>query len=169
VNEQITAPQVRLIDENGEQQGIKPMREALSMARAVSLDLVEVSPTAQPPVCKILDFDKFRYDQRKREAVAKKKQKQSQVKELKYSVRIEEADYQVRLRNLIRFLESGDKVKVTLRFRGREMVHQELGVELLERLQTDVELYGEVESKPKLEGRQFVMLIGPKKTSAATR
>ncbi len=133
------------------------------MASAASLDLVEVSPTAQPPVCKILDFDKYRYDQRKREAVAKKKQKQIQIKELKYSVRIEEADYQVRLRNLLRFLESGDKVKVTLRFRGREMMHQDLGIELLDRLQKDVELYGEVESKPKLEGRQIVMLIGPKK------
>lgn len=134
------------------------------MAQLAGLDLVEVSPTAEPPVCKILDFDKYRYDQRKKTAVSKKKQKQSQIKELKYSVRIEEADYQVRLRNLIRFLESGDKVKVTLRFRGREMVHQELGIQLLERLQADAEPYGEVESKPKLEGRQFVMLIGPKKS-----
>ena len=164
MNGQITAPQVRLIDEHGEQHGVKSVREAMAMAQLAGLDLVEVSPTADPPVCKILDFDKYRYDQRKKTAVAKKKQKQSQIKELKYSVRIEEADYQVRLRNLLRFLESGDKVKVTLRFRGREMVHQELGIQLLERLQTDVEPFGEVESKPKLEGRQFVMLIGPKKS-----
>ena len=163
MNGQITAPQVRLVDENGEQQGVKSIREALAMASAASLDLVEVSPTAEPPVCKILDFDKYRYDQRKKNAVAKKKQKQVQIKELKYSVRIEEADYQVRLRNLLRFLESGDKVKVTLRFRGREMMHQDLGIELLDRLQKDVEAQGEVESKPKLEGRQIVMLIGPKK------
>lgn len=143
--------------------GIKPLKEALAMAEAARMDLAEISPNAKPPVCKILNFDKYRYEQRKRTMAAKKNQKQSQLKELKYSVRIEEGDYQVRLRNLIRFLGNGDKVKISLRFRGREMAHQQLGVQLLERIQLDVAPYGDVENRPKLEGRQMIMLVSPKK------
>ena len=133
------------------------------MAEEAGLDLVEISPNAKPPVCKILNYDKYRYEQRKRTMAGRKNQKKTQIKELKYSVRIEEGDYQVRLRNLIRFLGHGDKVKISLRFRGREMAHQQLGVQLLERIQLDVEPYADVESKPKLEGRQMIMLVSPKK------
>lgn len=158
-------PEVRLIDDKGEQVGITPIKEALAKAENVGLDLIEISPNAKPPVCKILDYDKYRYAEHKRQAEALKKQRKNKtsLKELKYSVRIEEADYQVRLRNLIRFLEHGDKVKVSLRFRGREMAHQELGAQILERIITDAEPYGDVDSKPKLEGRQMVMIISPTK------
>ena len=135
------------------------------MAEDAGLDLVEISPNAKPPVCKILDFDKYRYEEHKRKAEALKKQRKNKtsLKELKYSVRIEEADYQVRLRNLIRFLESGDKVKVSLRFRGREMAHQQLGSQMMDRIIADAEPYGDVDSRPKLEGRQMVMIISPTK------
>ena len=137
--------------------------DALQMAYASELDLVEVSPTAEPPVVRIMDYGKFVFEQNKKAQSARRKQKQIQVKEVKFRPGTEEGDYQVKLRNLIKFLTHGDKAKVTLRFRGREMVHQELGVELLKRVQTDLEEYGSVEQQPLMEGRQMVMVIGPRK------
>ena len=157
-------PEIRLIGEEGEQLGVLSARDALAQAKEAGLDLVEVSPNVKPPVCRIMDYGKFVYEQKKKKNSAKKKQVQVQTKELKFSVRIEEADYQVKLRNLTRFLEEGDKVKITLRFRGREMTHQELGLELMLRVKTDIESIGQVEQEPKLEGRQIVMMIGPRKT-----
>jgi translation initiation factor IF-3 len=137
--------------------------EALEMAQSAGLDLVEVSPMADPPVCRIMDFGKFLFEQNKKAHAAKRKQKQIQIKEVKFRPGTEEGDYQVKLRNLIRFLQEGDKAKITLRFRGREMAHQEIGRELLSRVQQDLAPYGQVESNPMMEGRQMVMLIGPKK------
>lgn len=133
------------------------------MAQAAELDLVEVSPTADPPVCRIMDFGKFLFEQNKKAHIAKRKQKQIQIKEVKFRPGTEEGDYQVKLRNLIRFLEEGDKAKVTLRFRGREMAHQEVGRELLSRVQKDLGPYSQVEQNPMMEGRQMVMMFGPKK------
>lgn len=133
------------------------------MAEEAELDLVEISPTAQPPVCRIMDYGKFLFEESKKKAAAKKKQKQIQIKEIKFRPGTEDADYQVKLRSLIRFLEEGDKAKITLRFRGREMVHQELGMDLLNRVQKDLDVYGTVEAMPKLEGRQMVMVVAPKK------
>lgn len=145
--------------------GILSVAEALAKAQEASLDLVEVSPNAKPPVCKIMDFGKRRFETSKQRAAQRKKQRQKkvQLKELKFGVRIEEADYQVKLRNLIRFVEDGNKVKVVLRFRGREMAHQELGVQLMERIKASSEPYAVVEFEPKLEGRQMTMVLGPKK------
>jgi translation initiation factor IF-3 len=137
--------------------------EALAMAQAAELDLVEVSPTADPPVCRIMDFGKFLFEQNKKAHAAKRKQKQIQIKEVKFRPGTEEGDYQVKLRNLIRFLEEGDKAKVTLRFRGREMAHQEVGRALLSRVQNDLAPYAQVEQNPMMEGRQMVMMFGPKK------
>jgi translation initiation factor IF-3 len=154
---------VRLIDANEEQAGIVPFFEALKMAEDLQLDLVEISPNATPPVCRIMDFGKFQFQQGKKLAEAKKKQKQVQVKEIKFRPGIEEGDYQVKLRNLIRFLSDGDKVKVTLRYRGREMTHQEIGRALLDRVKNDSAEHTTVEQFPKMEGRQMVMLLGPKK------
>ncbi|GMW05782.1 MAG: hypothetical protein AMXMBFR8_05790 [Nevskiales bacterium] len=133
------------------------------MASSQALDLVEVSPNAEPPVCRILDFGKFLFEQNKKAHAAKRKQKQIQVKEVKFRPGTEEGDYQVKLRNLIRFLTEGDKAKVTLRYRGREMAHQELGFRLLQRVQQDLQDFGAVEQMPKLEGRQLVMVISPKR------
>ncbi len=133
------------------------------MATQAGLDLVEVSPMAEPPVCRIMDFGKFLFEQNKKAHAAKRKQKQIQIKEVKFRPGTEEGDYQVKLRNLIRFLQEGDKAKITLRFRGREMAHQEIGRELLSRVQNDLSAYGQIESNPMMEGRQMVMLIGPKK------
>ncbi len=137
--------------------------DALQMALAAELDLVEVSPTAEPPVCRIMDFGKFLFEQNKKAHAAKRKQKQIQLKEVKFRPGTEEGDYQVKLRNLTRFLTEGDKAKITLRFRGREMAHQEIGRQLLERVQQDLAPVGQVEQFPMMEGRQMVMLIGPKK------
>jgi translation initiation factor IF-3 len=137
--------------------------EALQLAEQAGLDLVEVSPMADPPVCRIMDFGKFLFEQNKKAHAAKRKQKQIQIKEVKFRPGTEEGDYQVKLRNLIRFLSEGDKAKITLRFRGRELVHQEIGRELLTRVQNDLAPYGQVESSPVMEGRQMVMLIAPKK------
>ena len=139
------------------------MRDAIRVAREKGLDLVEVAPTADPPVCRIIDFGKYQYEAKKKANEAKKKQVTIVVKEVKFRPGTEEGDYQVKLRNLIKFLTHGDKAKVTLRFRGREMVHQELGAELLKRVQTDLEEYGSVEQQPLMEGRQMVMVIGPRK------
>jgi translation initiation factor IF-3 len=133
------------------------------MAQNADLDLVEVSPTADPPVCRIMDFGKFLFEQNKKAHAAKRKQKQIQIKEVKFRPGTEDGDYQVKLRNLIRFLQEGDKAKVTMRFRGREMAHQEVGRELLARVQADLAPYGQVEQTPQLEGRQMVMMFGPKK------
>ena len=141
---------------------VTPFR-AMELAEQAGLDLVEISPTAEPPVCKIMDFGKFKYETQKREAEARKKQKIIEIKEVKFRPNTDTHDYEVKMRSVTKFLENGDKVKVTLRFRGREMAHQNLGRELLERVATDVDGVGKVESIPKLEGRQMVMMIGPSK------
>lgn len=139
------------------------MAEAKQMAEVAALDLVEISPAVSPPVCRIMNFGKFQYEESKRKHAARRKQKQIQVKEVKFRPGTDIGDYQVKLRNLIRFLESGDKAKITLRFRGREMAHQELGMQLLKRIEQDLVEYGAVEQFPRLEGRQMVMILGPKK------
>lgn len=147
----------------GEQLGIVGLREAMALAEENDVDLVEISPTAQPPVCKLMDYGKFKYEQAKKRHEAKQKQKQIQVKEIKFRPGTDEGDYQVKLRNLIRFLSDGDKAKITLRFRGREMAHQEIGLTLLKRVEADLVEVGVVEQFPRLEGRQMVMMISPKK------
>jgi len=162
VNTQITVPIVRMIDENGEMVGILPIREALSRAQEAGLDLVEISPNADPPVCKILDFGKYKYEIQKKKSEARKKQKVIEVKEIKLRPNIDEHDYEVKMRSVHRFLEEGDKVKVTMRFRGREMVHQELGLKVLERVRNELEDKAKVEQMPKLEGRQMIMVLAPK-------
>lgn len=154
---------VRVIGANGEQVGILPIDEALASARDLGLDLVEVAPNSDPPVCRVMDYGKFVFEQNKKAQSARRKQKQIQVKEVKFRPGTEEGDYQVKLRNLVKFLSQGDKTKVTLRFRGREMAHQELGAELLQRVQKDLEEYGTVEQFPLMEGRQMVMVIAPRK------
>lgn len=163
MNDEITAREVRLIDQNGEQAGVMPLFQAKRIAEDAELDLVEISPTAKPPVCRIMDYGKFRFEQQKKAAEARKKQKQIQVKEVKFRPGTDEGDYQVKLRNLVRFLTDGDKAKISLRFRGREMAHQELGMELLKRVEADLAEYGSVEQHPKMEGRQLMMVIAPKK------
>ena len=155
---------MRLIDVEGEQIGIVSSREALEKAQEVELDLVEIVPHATPPVCRIMDYGKFLFEQNKKRGQAKKKQKQVQLKEMKFRPSTEEGDYQVKLRNLIRFLEDGDKAKITLRFRGREMAHQDIGRNLLKRIETDLGEYGIVEQYPKMEGRQLTMVFGSKAT-----
>lgn len=155
--------EVRLIDQNGEQVGIVPLAQAKKIAEEAELDLVEVSPNAAPPVCRIMDYGKYRFEQNKKQHEAKKKQKQIQVKEVKFRPGTDEGDYQVKLRNLVRFLSDGDKAKVTLRFRGREMAHQDIGLKLLERVEKDLEEHGTVEQYPRLEGRQMVMVVAPQK------
>ncbi len=147
----------------GEQIGVVPIEEARSAAEAASLDLVEISPQAEPPVCKIMDYGKFKFEEQKKRQAQRKKQKQIQVKEIKFRPGTDIGDYNVKLRNLTRFLNEGDKVKVTLRFRGREMAHQELGRDLLNRVEADLEELGSVEQFPKMEGRQMVMVLAPKK------
>ena len=155
---------MRLVGAEGEQLGIVPIAEAMAKAEAAELDLVEIAPMAKPPVCRIMDFGKFKYREAKKQHEAKLKLKQIQVKEVKFRPGTDEFDYQIKLRNLIRFLNEGDKAKITLRFRGREMAHQEFGVRLLERIRADLEPHAIVESFPRLEGRQMVMLLAPKKT-----
>jgi translation initiation factor IF-3 len=164
VNEEIDAPQVRLIGEDGEQLGIVPLAKAQEVAEEAGLDLVEIAPMANPPVCKVMDYGKYRYQEQKKAHEARLKQKQIQVKEIKLRPRTDENDYQIKLRNLRRFLEEGDKAKVTLRFRGRELSHQELGMRQLERIREDLADIGVVEQMPRLEGRQMVMVIAPKKS-----
>jgi len=154
---------VRVIGAEGEQIGILSITQALESATEKGLDLVEVAPNSDPPVCRIMDYGKFVFELNKKAQSAKRKQKQIHVKEVKFRPGTEEGDYQVKLRNLIRFLTSGDKTKVTLRFRGREMAHKELGAELLQRVQSDLDEYGTVEQTPQLEGRQMVMIIAPRK------
>ncbi|HRP22646.1 MAG TPA: translation initiation factor IF-3 [Thauera sp.] len=163
VNREINAPEVRLVGEEGEQLGIVSLNTALNMAEEAGLDLVEIAPMAAPPVCKLMDFGKFKYQEQKKAHEARLKQKQVQVKEVKLRPGTDENDYQIKLRNLKRFLEEGDKCKVTLRFRGREMAHQEFGLRQLERVKADLEELGQVEQMPKMEGRQMIMVIAPKK------
>lgn len=152
-----------MIDQNGEQAGILGLREALIKAEEAALDLVEVSPNAEPPVCRIMDFGKYLFELKKKSQNAKGKQKQVQVKEIKFRPGTEEGDYKVKLRKLTEFLTEGDRTKITLRYRGREMAHQELGVKLLKRVEKDLEEFGTVEQFPKMEGRQLVMVMAPKK------
>jgi translation initiation factor IF-3 len=157
------------VAEDGEQLGIVPIRDALRMAEEREVDLVEIAPLAKPPVCKLMDYGKFKYREAKKAHEAKLKQKQIQVKEVKFRPGTDEGDYKIKLRNLIRFLEEGDKTKVTLRFRGREMAHQEFGVRLLERVKADLEPYGIVEQFPKMEGRQLIMVLAPRKVGGAPK
>lgn len=156
-------PEVRLIGVNGEQVGIVALADANALADEAGVDLVEIAPTAQPPVCRLMDYGKFRYQESKKKHDAKLKQKQVQIKEIKFRPNTDEGDYNIKLRNLTNFLNEGDKVKVTLRFRGREMAHQEFGMRLLERVKDDLESFAIVEQFPKMEGRQMVMVLSPKK------
>lgn len=154
---------MRLIDQDGEQAGVVSLSQARRLAEEAELDLVEISPNAKPPVCRIMDYGKYRFEIAKKQQEAKKKQKQVQIKEIKFRPSTDESDYQVKLRSLIRFLSDGDKAKVTLRFRGREMVHQDLGTQLLKRVEDDLLHYGFVEQRPRIEGRQIVMTLAPVK------
>ena len=163
INEAVEALEVRLIGADGQQVGVVKTTEALAMAQEESLDLVQIAGDSNPVVCKIMDYGKHLFDIKKKRAASRKKQKQTQVKEMKFRPGTEAGDYQVKLRTLTRFLEAGDKAKVTLRFRGREMAHQELGMELLKRVEADLAELGAVEQFPKMEGRQLTMVISPKK------
>jgi len=162
VNEEISVMRVRLVDEHGEMVGIVPRNEALVMAGDAGLDLVEIAPNADPPVCKILDFGKYKYQAQKKAAEARKKQKVVEVKEIKLRPMIDDHDYDVKMRSMRRFFEEGDKVKITLRFRGRELAHQELGYKLLNRVRDDVIKMAKVEQEPRFEGRQVVMVLAPR-------
>lgn len=162
VNDEIRVPQVRLIDDEGEMQGVMTVREAMNRAFAVGLDLVEISPNADPPVCKILDYGKFKYEAQKKKNEARKRQKVIEIKEIKVRPNIDENDYQVKMRAMKSFIEEGDKVKVTLRFRGREMAHQDIGVRVLERIRNEMESTTKVEQMPRMENRQMVMVLSPR-------
>ena len=162
LNEDIEASIVRLVDYDGAQIGIVDLQQALDSAREKTMDLVEISPDAEPPVCKIMDYGKHVFDLKKKTALQRKKQKQTQVKEMKFRPGTDEGDYQIKLRNVIRFLENGDKAKVTLRFRGREMAHQDLGIAMVKRIEDDLQEMAQVEQYPKLEGRQMTMVFAPK-------
>lgn len=159
---------MRLIGVNGEQVGVVRLADANAMAEEAGVDLVEIAPTAQPPVCRLMDYGKFRYQESKKKHDAKLKQKQVQIKEIKFRPNTDEGDYNIKLRNLINFLNEGDKVKVTLRFRGREMAHQEFGMRLLERVKQDLDSHAIVEQFPKMEGRQMVMVLSPKRKDTRT-
>ena len=163
INEFIEADEVRLVGETGEQLGIKSLEEARAVAAEAKLDLVLIAPDAEPQVCKVMDYGKHIFDIKKEKAANKKKQRRTQVKEIKFRPGTEIGDYQVKLRNLIRFLEDGDKAKVSLRFRGREMAHQHLGMELVTKIREDLAEYGTVEQEPKMEGRQIIMVLAPVK------
>ncbi|MEJ6564793.1 MAG: translation initiation factor IF-3 [Burkholderiales bacterium] len=163
INEEITAPQIRLVGIEGEPIGVMEISQALAKAEEAEIDLVEIAPTAMPPVCRLMDYGKFKYNEQKKKQDAKAKQKQIQVKEIKFRPGTDDGDYQIKLRNLIRFLTEGDKTKVTLRFRGREMAHQNLGAKLLQRVRDDLADHGQVEQFPKMEGRQMVMVVAPLK------
>ena len=162
-NHEIRVPRVRVIGADGEQVGILERDEALAMAEDAGLDLVEIQPTAEPPVCRIMDFGKFKFEQQKKAAAQRKKSKQIEIKELKFRPTTDIGDYNIKLRNLQRFIEEGDKVKVNIRFRGREMSHQELGIELARRIQNDIAETGVVDQFPRMEGRQMTMMISPRK------
>ncbi|MFO0996923.1 MAG: translation initiation factor IF-3 [Alphaproteobacteria bacterium] len=162
VNQEITNPTVRLVDETGENVGLVPRDDALRRAEAAGLDLVEVAGQADPPVCKILDYGKYKYEAQKKKAEARKRQKVIEVKEIKLRPGIDDHDYDVKMRSMQKFLKEGDKVKVTLRFRGREMLHTELGMKVLDRVRVDLETLAKVEQSPRIEGRQMTMVISPK-------
>ncbi len=162
VNEEIRSAQVRLIDQDGEMQGVMSARDAMLRAYAVGLDLLEISPNADPPVCKILDFGKYKYELQKKRNEAKKKQKVIEIKEIKVRPNIDENDYQVKMRAMKSFIEEGDKVKVTLRFRGREMAHQDIGIRVLERIRAELDTSTKVEQMPRMENRQMVMVLSPR-------
>ena len=162
VNDEIRAPQVRLIDQDGEMQGVMSARDAWLRAQSVGLDLLEISPNAVPPVVKILDFGKYKYELQKKKNEAKKKQKVIEIKEIKVRPNIDENDYQVKMRAMKSFIEEGDKVKVTLRFRGREMAHQDIGARVLERIRTEMDAVTKVEQMPRMENRQMVMVLTPR-------
>jgi len=165
VNDEITADPVRLIGPDGEQVGIVSRRDALTRAESAGMDLVLIAAESSPAVCKVMDYGKHVFESKKQKSAQRKKQKRTQVKEIKFRPGTEEGDYQVKLRNLVRFLEHGDKAKVTLRYRGREMAHQEIGMELLKRVEADLAELGAVEQFPKMEGRQLTMVIAPRKKS----
>ncbi len=160
---------MRLVADNGDQLGIVPIAQALQLAEEQSVDLVEIAPLARPPVCKLMDYGKFRYREQKKAHEAKLKQKQIQVKEIKFRPGTDDGDYKIKVGKLVQFLQEGDKAKVTLRFRGREMAHQEFGLRILERVKADLDPYALVEQFPKLEGRQMVMVLAPKKKLPATK
>ncbi|MEO0343248.1 MAG: translation initiation factor IF-3 [Pseudomonadota bacterium] len=160
-NDRINAPEIRLIGAEGENVGVVTPRKGMELAVDAGLDLVEISPNANPPVCKIMDLGKYKYEQQKREAEARKKQKTIEVKEVKFRPNTDTHDFDVKMRSVMKFLENGDKVKVTMRFRGREMAHQNLGLDLLKRVEEAVDDAGKVESRPKSEGRQMTMMIAP--------
>ena len=162
MNTEIEAKSIRLIDADGEMVGVVSLREGLDMAAEVGLDLVEVSPTADPPVCKILDFGKYKYEVQKKKNEARKKQKVIDIKEIKLRPNIDDNDYNIKMRNMRKFLVDGDKVKITLRFRGREMAHQDLGVRVLDRVREGLDDLAKVEQFPKMEGRQMVMVMAPR-------
>ena len=157
-------PEIRLIDQDGGNAGVVSPATAMEMAEEVGLDLVEISPGANPPVCKIMDFGKFKYEQQKKAVEAKKKQKIIEIKEVKFRPNIDTHDYDVKMRSVNKFLGDGDKVKVTLRFRGREMAHQERGRELLEKIAGDIEEIAKIEAMPKMEGRQMIMVVAPQRS-----
>ena len=163
INDRINASEVRLISSSGDQVGVVTKAKALEIAKSEELDLVEIVANQTPPVCRVMDFGKYKFEQSKKAHAAKKKQKQIQVKEIKFRPGTEEADYQVKLKNLIKFLQGGDKAKITMRFRGREAAHQVIGREFLERVEKDLFELGLIEQKPAFEGRQIVMVIAPKK------
>lgn len=158
----IDAPEIRVVDADGEMVGILSVEEGIELAYEAGLDLVEISPNAEPPVCKVLDYGKFKYEEQKRKNEARKKQKTIDVKEIKMRPGIDEHDYQVKLRSMLRFLEDGDKVKVTIRFRGRELVHNELGLKVLDRVRDETEELAKVEAFPRLEGRMMTMILAPR-------
>ncbi len=162
INDQIRARDVRLIDETGQNVGVVPKIDAIARAEAASLDLVEISPDAEPPVCKIMDFGKYKYQEQKKAAEARKNQKIVEIKEIKMRPGIDDHDYDVKMRAIKRFFEEGDKVKITLRFRGREMAYSQLGMAVLQRVKADVETISKVESEPRFEGKQMVMVLSPK-------
>ncbi len=162
INDAIRVREVRLIDENGDNVGVVARQDAMDRAVNAGLDLVEISPDAEPPVCKIMDYGKFKFEQQKKAAEARKKQKIVEIKEIKMRPAIDDHDYDVKMRAIKRFFDEGDKVKVTLRFRGREMAHQELGMAVLQRVKAELESIAKVESEPRLEGRQMVMVLGPR-------
>ncbi len=162
VNEEINVPRVRLVDQNGTMVGVVPRNEALVMAAQAGLDLVEVASAADPPVCKILDYGKFKYEEQKKRNEARKKQKVIEIKEIKLRPGIDEHDYEVKRRSMIKFVEEGDKVKVTMRFRGRELAHQEIGMNVLMRVRDDLDEIAKIEQHPKMEGRQMIMVLTPR-------
>src|SRR5580700_2989118 len=162
INDEIRVPEVQLIDQDGKNHGAVPTRQALDIAQAATLDLVEISPNSTPPVVKVMDYGKYKYQEQKKAAEARKKQKIVEIKEIKFRPMIDDHDYDVKMRSMRRFFEEGDKVKVTLRFRGREMAHQELGTKLLDRVRDDLTKLAKVEQEPKFEGRQMVMVLAPR-------